>query len=32
VPRAEGVRFTGLDLTSLAGRTPGAKRFSPRRA
>lgn len=31
-PRPEGVFFTGLDMTSLAGRTPGAKRFSPHRA
>jgi len=31
-PRPEGARHTGVDMISLAGRTPGAKRFSPRRA
>lgn len=31
-PRPGGVRFPGADMVSLAGRTPGAKRFSPRRA
>ena len=31
-PRPAGARYTGLDMTALAGRTPGAKRFSPHRA
>jgi hypothetical protein len=31
-PRPAGGRYTGLDMSSLAGRTPGAKRFSPGQA
>lgn len=30
--RPEGARPTGSDMVALAGRTPGARRFSPRRA